>query len=112
MGNVMAIKNQEALIVFDSELEMFRGEFVNLNGSADFYALSVQELHREGEVSLNTFLDVCQEQGIEPYKHHSGKLVERGSLEHEAMEETSYLLQNSRNAQRLLESIAQLEKKA
>ena len=65
MKNVMAINNHTAVIVFDPELEMFRGEFVNLNGSADFYASSVQELLREGEISLNTFLDVCKEQGIE-----------------------------------------------
>lgn len=77
MKNVMTINNHTAVIVFDPELEMFRGEFVNLNGSADFYASSVQELLREGEISLNTFLDVCKEQGIEPYKHYSGKFVAR-----------------------------------
>jgi predicted HicB family RNase H-like nuclease len=77
MKNVMTINHHTAVIVFDPELEMFRGEFINLNGSADFYASSVQELHREGEVSLSTFLEVCKEQRIEPYKHYSGKFVAR-----------------------------------
>lgn len=68
MNKVMTINNHTAVIVFDPETEMFRGEFMDLNGSADFYAYSVQELHQEGKVSLDTFLNVCKEQGIKPYK--------------------------------------------
>lgn len=67
MKNVITINNHTAVIVFDPETEMFRGEFLNLNGSADFYANNAQELHQEGEVSIKTFLAVCKEQNIEPY---------------------------------------------
>ena len=66
MKNVMTINNHTAVIVFDPETEIFRGEFLDLNGSADFYASSAQELLREGEVSISTFLEVCKKQGIEP----------------------------------------------
>jgi len=69
MQNTITINNRTAVITFDLETEMFRGEFINLNGSADFFSSSVQELFREGEISLNTFHEVCKEQGIEPYKH-------------------------------------------
>lgn len=69
MKNVITINKHTAVVVFNPETEMFRGEFENLNGSADFYASRVQELHQEGEVSLNTYLTVCKEKGIEPYKH-------------------------------------------
>ena len=34
---------------------MFRGEFVNLNGGADFYATNVEDLHKEGKISLDAF---------------------------------------------------------
>jgi len=71
MKNVMTINNHEAVIVFDPETEMFRGEFVSLNGCADFYAPCLEGLTQEGEISLNTFLAVCQEQCIEPYKYIS-----------------------------------------
>lgn len=43
---------------------MLRGEFVGLNGGADFYADNVADLHREGMTSLQTFLEVCREQGL------------------------------------------------
>ncbi|AFI88535.1 type II toxin-antitoxin system HicB family antitoxin [Pectobacterium parmentieri] len=45
-----------AVIAFDSEIEMFRGEFIGLNGGADFYAYSVDELKKEGATSLAIFL--------------------------------------------------------
>ena len=38
---------------------MFRGEFTGLNGGADFYADSVEALRKEGQISLNIFLEEC-----------------------------------------------------
>jgi predicted HicB family RNase H-like nuclease len=52
---------------------MFRGEFVGLNGGADFYAADVKGLQHEGEISLRVFLDACQRRGIEPRRSYSGK---------------------------------------
>ena len=34
---------------------MFRGEFVGLNGAADFYAADLEGLKREGKISLEVF---------------------------------------------------------
>ena len=36
MKNVMEINGVKAVIAFDPEINMFRGEFVGLNGGADF----------------------------------------------------------------------------
>lgn len=77
MKNVMMINDYQAVIAFDPELEMFRGEFVGLNGGADFYAKDINGLKREGEISLKVFLDACAEDGIEPRKSYSGKFVLR-----------------------------------
>ncbi|MBI2381487.1 MAG: type II toxin-antitoxin system HicB family antitoxin [Gammaproteobacteria bacterium] len=85
MKNVLTIGGYQAVIAFDPEIEMFRGEFVGLNGGADFYAADVASLRREGEISLKVFLDTCTEKGIEPRKHFSGKFVLRLNREdHEA----------------------------
>nr|VFK56464.1 MAG: Predicted nuclease of the RNAse H fold, HicB family [Candidatus Kentron sp. TUN]VFK62772.1 MAG: Predicted nuclease of the RNAse H fold, HicB family [Candidatus Kentron sp. TUN] len=67
MNNSMKIEDHIALISFDPELNQFRGEFTGLNGGADFYAESVEELKKEGAASLKTFLEVCKERGIDPY---------------------------------------------
>ncbi|RXZ42677.1 type II toxin-antitoxin system HicB family antitoxin [Crenobacter cavernae] len=77
MNNVMTISGHQAVIVYDPDIEMFRGEFVNLNGGADFYAADIAGLKREGELSLKVFLDECQARGIEPLRPVSGKLALR-----------------------------------
>lgn len=73
MNNIMIINGQKAVIAYDPEIEMFRGEFIGLSGGADFYAADVASLKAEGETSLRVYLDMCAEKGIEPYKSYSGK---------------------------------------
>lgn len=77
MNNVMSIDGYRAVVVFDPDIAMFRGEFIGLNGGADFYAADVAGLQREGALSLRVFLQACAEQGIEPQKNFSGKFVLR-----------------------------------
>ncbi|TRZ97771.1 MAG: type II toxin-antitoxin system HicB family antitoxin [Rhodocyclaceae bacterium] len=85
MNNVMTIGGYQAVIAFDPEISMFRGEFLGLSGGADFYASDVEGLRREGEISLRVFLEACQRRGVDPRKHYSGKFVLRLDPEaHEA----------------------------
>lgn len=77
MNNLMVIDGYRAIIQYDPEIEMFRGEFTGLNGSADFYADSVEALREEGKASLRIFLEVCREKGIETTKAYSGKFQVR-----------------------------------
>lgn len=77
MKNAMMISGQQAVINYDPDIEMFRGEFIGLNGGADFYAADVAGLHREGKASLDVFLDECAKRGIEPRKGFSGKFMLR-----------------------------------
>lgn len=83
--NTMTINGYQAVIAFDSDIQMFRGEFVGLNGGADFYAKDVDGLRREGECSLSLFLEACAEDGVDPRKRFSGKFSLRVDPElHEA----------------------------
>ena len=77
MMNVMEINGYKALIAFDPDANLFRGEFIDLNGGADFYAADVKSLRREGATSLKVFLEMCREDGVEPRKSYSGKLMVR-----------------------------------
>ena len=81
MMNVMEINGVKAVIAFDPEINMFRGEFVGLNGGADFYSTDIDGLRREGEISLQVFLDMCAEEGVSPYRKTSGRLNLRLSKE-------------------------------
>jgi len=73
MMNLMEINGYRAIIKYDPEIEMFRGEFIGLNGGADFYADNIEALKKEGTISLHVFLQACKERHIEPIKDFSGK---------------------------------------
>ena len=47
MKNVMEFGDHSAVISYDPEIQMFRGEFVDLNGGADFYADNLDDLRKE-----------------------------------------------------------------
>ena len=71
--NVMSVDGYRAKIEYDEELDLFRGEILGLNGGADFYGKNPKELRAEFKKSLQTFLAVCKEKGIEPKRQFSGK---------------------------------------
>ena len=78
MKNVMEFDGgYRAVIAYDPEIEMFRGDFVDLNGGADFYAADLEGLRREGAASLRVFLDECARHGVSPRKGRSGKFALR-----------------------------------
>lgn len=81
MNNILSIDGYKAVISYDPETDMFRGEFIDLNGGADFYASDVITLKNEAQTSLRIFLEECKERGIEPKKQFSGKFVLRVSPE-------------------------------
>lgn len=77
MNNTMTIEGFTAVIAYDPDIEMFRGEFMGLNGGADFYAKDVAGLRREGEISLRVFKEGCEKHGIPVEKPASGNLMLR-----------------------------------
>lgn len=79
MKNILKINGYSAKISFDSDREYFRGEFIDINGYADFYATDIKGLYDEGEKSLSIFLKACEEDGISPDKSYSGKFILRMS---------------------------------
>ena len=71
--NLMSLREYNAKIEYDAELDLFRGEILGLTGGADFYGKNPTELRGEFKKSLKVFLDVCAEKGIEPKRNYSGK---------------------------------------
>ncbi len=71
--NTMTVDGYHARIEYDEELDLFRGEILGLSGGADFYGKNPKELRTEFRKSLQVFLAVCKEKGLEPRRHFSGK---------------------------------------
>ncbi len=79
--NTMTLDGYSAKIEYDPKLDLFRGEILGLTGGADFYGKNPKELRAEFKRSLQVFLEVCQEKGIEPRRSYSGKFNLRISPE-------------------------------
>ena len=79
--NLMTVDGYHAKIEYDEELDLFRGEILGLSGGADFYGKNPKELRTEFKKSLQVFLEVCREKGIEPRRNFSGKFNLRISPE-------------------------------
>jgi predicted HicB family RNase H-like nuclease len=71
--NLMNVDGYHAKIGYDEETDQFRGEFWGFLEGRIFYGSSPEELRLEFKKSLDVFLEVCNEQGIEPRRHYSGK---------------------------------------
>ena len=79
--NVMTVDGYRATIKYDEELDLFRGEILGLSGGADFYGKNPKELRTEFKKSLQVFLEVYKEKGLDPRRHFSGKFNLRISPE-------------------------------
>lgn len=108
--NMMEVDGYKAKIEYDQDLDQFRGEILGLNGSADFYGTSPSSLRKEFKNSLNVFLEVCEEKGINPKKEYSGKfnlripprlhseIAARATVEHKSINQfVSEILKRSVN---------------
>jgi len=108
--NMMEVDGYKAKIEYDPDLDQFRGEILGLNGSADFYGKSPSSLRKEFKNSLNVFLEVCEEKGINPKKEYSGKfnlripprlhceIAARATVEHKSINQlVSEILKRSVN---------------
>ena len=74
---MMEYKGYIGYAEFDDETEVFQGEVINTRDVITFQGVSVKELWREFEKSVDVYLDFCKRHGKEPDKPFSGKLVLR-----------------------------------
>ncbi len=74
MNRLMEIQGYTAVVTYDSEIGLYRGEFLGLRGGAEFYAPSREALPLEGERSLEVFLKMCARDGAEPRRSFSGRI--------------------------------------
>src|SRR5450830_360589 len=64
--NVMTVDGFHATIEFDSDLDLFRGEILGLNGGADFYGKNPKELRTESNVHFKSFSKYVPRRELNP----------------------------------------------
>ena len=78
---MMEYKGYRAVVSYDAAAGVLQGEVAGTRDVIVFEGKSVEELHREFQVSIDDYLAVCAERGREPDKAYSGKVPLRLSPE-------------------------------
>ena len=70
-------KGYHGAVEFDPVLDKFHGRVVNTRSVISFYGSSVEQLREEMSASVDTYLEVCEEKGVDPDRPYSGKFMVR-----------------------------------
>ncbi len=74
---MMKYKGYTAKIEVDIEAGILHGEIADISDVVTFQAESLPELTREFHLSVDDYLEFCEEQGLEAKKPYSGRFVVR-----------------------------------
>ena len=77
----MEYRGYTAAIAFDYDLEVFTGHVVDLRDQLHFEGSSVKDLLSAFHATVDDYLDFCAEQGREPDRPFSGRILVRTSPE-------------------------------
>jgi predicted HicB family RNase H-like nuclease len=76
-SNILTYKGYLGEVSFDNEAKIFYGHVINTKDTITFQSEHAKSLEKEFQVSVDTYLDFCQELGESPEKPYSGKFVLR-----------------------------------
>jgi len=74
---VMKYKGYVADVELDEEAGVLHGRVINTRDMITFESSTVDDLKREFHASVNSYLQFCQQRGVEPEKPYSGEFVVR-----------------------------------
>jgi predicted HicB family RNase H-like nuclease len=75
--NTMTCKGYTARVEYDERDDLFVGRILGIRNIISFHGQTVGELRMEFEHAVKDYLADCKEQGLQPEKPASGKLLLR-----------------------------------
>ena len=75
--NTMNYKGYTARVEYDERDNIFAGRILGIRNIISFHGETVAQLRTEFEHAIKDYLDDCKEQGVQPEKPASGKLLLR-----------------------------------
>ncbi len=98
-SNILTYKGYIGEITFDKDAKIFYGRVINTRDTITFQSDNAKDLEQEFQISVDTYLDFCQELGESPEKPYSGKFVLRLAPEgHRAVALAAQIANQSLNA--------------
>ena len=74
---MMEYKGYNAAIEYDDSARAFHGRVLGIRDVVNFYGDNVDDLEKDFRVSVDDYLEFCEELGREPQRPFSGKFVIR-----------------------------------
>lgn len=74
---MMNYRGYVAKVEFDAEARLLHGEIADIADVVTFQASSVAELEKEFHAAVDDYIAFCTENGMEPQKPYSGRLLLR-----------------------------------
>ncbi len=75
--NTLTYKGYIATVEYDTEERILYGHVIDLRDVITFQSDNAAEVEQEFHTSVDEYLAFCEEQGVEPAKPFSGKLIIR-----------------------------------
>jgi predicted HicB family RNase H-like nuclease len=72
-NNMLKYKNYSGVIEYDEQGKIFTGEVVGLRSVITFQGRTPEELETSFRDSIDLYLQMCAEDGVDPEKPYSGK---------------------------------------
>jgi predicted HicB family RNase H-like nuclease len=74
---MMSYRGYVAKVEFDPEAFLLHGEIADISDVVTFQATCVADLEREFHAAVDDYLAFCEENGMEPQKPYSGRVLLR-----------------------------------
>jgi len=97
--NKLEYKGYTGAAKFDNDAGVLHGRVLGINDVITFEAKDADSLYKEFVDSVDDYLDMCREEGVEPNKNYSGQYLLRMAPEiHQRLDELSKLQDRNMSA--------------
>lgn len=72
MSNLLEYKDYLGTVEYSSSDKILYGKVIGINGLVSYEGNSIESLQNDFEEAVEDYLEMCQEQGIEPQKTYKG----------------------------------------
>jgi predicted HicB family RNase H-like nuclease len=95
---VLKYKGYSGIVEYDPDGKIFTGEVIGIQSMITFQGRTPEELEASFASSIDLYLEMCQEDGVQPEKPYSGRFNLRISPElHKVMAERAAVERKSLN---------------
>lgn len=72
--NVLEYRGYEAAVTFDADDNILVGRVIGIRDTIDFHSTTAKGIRKEFKTSIDEYIRMCREDGVEPNRPNGGRL--------------------------------------